>query len=59
MRCYMPALVLLAWSLLLVGGLDPQMSLVPFLVAEAVAVAAHIRELKFRLQRVHDRRHWE
>jgi hypothetical protein len=57
MRCYMPPIVLLAWALLIAGGLSPQESLVPFLVAQVAAWAAHIQEMKLRLDRMHGRRH--
>jgi hypothetical protein len=58
MRCYMPAIVMLMWALLVVAGLDAQVSLVPFLVAEAAAIATHVREMKSRLQHLRDTDHW-
>lgn len=58
MRCYMPAIVMVLWAALVVGGLDAGQSLVPFLMAEAVAVVAHIREMRLRLQHLRDTDEW-
>lgn len=54
MRCYMPALTLMTWALLIVVGLDAQETLVPFLIAEAAAIVAHVQEMKTRLSRLRD-----
>lgn len=48
-RCYGPAGVLLVYAILLIIGVSNDVLLFPFLVAEAVAIWVHIRDLRLRL----------
>lgn len=58
MCCYMMAVVLLLWAMLVVAGLDPKASLPFFLVAEFLAGLLHIREMKMRFQHLRDYDWW-
>lgn len=57
MRCYMPPIVLLLWALLLSGGLDPEQSLIPFVITQALAWWLHIKEMRARFDRMYGHRH--
>lgn len=44
LRCYAPAIIIFAWALLLIAGVDADTTQIPFLVLLAFSVILAIRE---------------